>query len=272
MKRISVVMLALFGFVALPPAARAAETLMAAPYPANAPWKNITDKANGEQKLLEWIPADQNENAINDILTEQVFYKLKSADPAMFIGNIITGSTQACDRIRVNGPTRQTENGYPVAYAQIYCGHQKGTTIDVDIFIKAIGGHDAMYVVQREFHRPAASGGVPGVISFAKNQDAQMKAFTAAYAAANDYLVSKVHLCASASCAAQPRNGGGTSIQGLATADQVKAKLGKPSFEDHNPDGRFIYMYDQLNNQVAAYLFDAKGALIRVRTYQRTGQ
>jgi hypothetical protein len=92
------------------------------------------------------------------------------------------------------GPTHQTENGYPVAYAQIYCGHQKGTTIDVDIFLKAMGGHDGMYVVQREFHRPVDSGGAPGVISFAKGQDAQMKAFMGARSAANDYLVKQVKL------------------------------------------------------------------------------
>jgi hypothetical protein len=200
MKRILVAVLALLGFGAMASVAQAAETLMVAPYPANPPWKNITDKANDEQKLLEWIPADQNENAINDILTEQVFYKLKNADPAMLIGSIFKSSAQACDRIRVNGPIRQTESGYPVAYAQIYCGHQKGTTIDVDIFIKAIGGHDAMYVVQREFHRPVAPGGVPGVISFAKNQGAQMRAFMAARTVANDYLVSKTKLCANAGC------------------------------------------------------------------------
>ncbi|HEX3943701.1 MAG TPA: hypothetical protein VHW69_06415 [Rhizomicrobium sp.] len=178
-----------------------AETLVVPPYPANPAWKNITDKANADQKLMEWIPANQSENAIDDILTEQVFFRLKNVDPSLLIGNIFKSSMQACDRIRTNGPTRQMENGYPVAYAQVYCGHQKGTTIDVDIFMKAMSGHDGMYVVQREFHRPADSGGVPGVVSFGKNGDAQMKAFMAAHSAANDYLASKVRLCPSAGCA-----------------------------------------------------------------------
>jgi hypothetical protein len=169
-----------------------AETLVVPPYPANPAWKKITDKANADQKLLEWIPANQSENAINDILTEQVFFRLKNVNPALLIGNIFKNTAQACDRVRTNGPAHQTENGYPVAYAQIYCGHQKGTTIDVDIFLKAMGGHDGMYVVQREFHRPVDSGGVPGVISFAKGQD--VKAFMDARAAANDYLASKVKL------------------------------------------------------------------------------
>ena len=148
----------------------ASETLAVAPYSSNPPWKNITSKTNDEQKLLEWIPADQNENAIKDILTEQVFYKLKNADLSAFIANVFKSSTQACDRVRVNGPTRQTENGYPVAYAQFYCAHQKGTTFDVDFFMKAISGHDALYVMQREFHRPMNPGDAPGVISFGKSR------------------------------------------------------------------------------------------------------
>jgi hypothetical protein len=180
--------------VALVSTSAFAETLVAPPYPSNPPWKNITNKANADQKLMEWIPANQSENAINDILTEQAFYRLKNVDPALLVGNIFKQTAQACDRVRTNGPTRQTENGYPVAYAQIYCGHQKGTTIDVDIFLKAMGGHDGMYVVQREFHRPVDAGGTPGVISFAKGQDAQMKAFMGARTTANDYLVKQVKL------------------------------------------------------------------------------
>lgn len=169
-----------------------AETLVVPAYPANPAWKNITNKANADQKLMEWIPANQNENAIGDILTEQVFFQLKNVDPARLVSNIFQQSAGACDRVRVNGPTRQTENGYPVAYGQVYCGHQKGTSIDVDMFIKAIGGHDGLYVVQREFHRPVDAGGVPGVISFANA--AQMKAFMGARSAANDYLAKQVKL------------------------------------------------------------------------------
>jgi hypothetical protein len=189
MKHIAVALL-----LALAPTSALAEKLVVSPYPATPPWKNITDKANADQKLLEWIPANQSENAIDDILTEQVFFRLKNVDPALLIGNIFKQSAQACDRIRVNGPTRQMENGFPVAYAQVYCGHQKGAAIDVDIFLKAMGGRNAMYVMQREFHRPVDPGGVPGVMSFAKGQDARMKAFMGARNVANDYLVTKVKL------------------------------------------------------------------------------
>lgn len=171
-----------------------AETLSVPPYPSTPAWKNITNKANADQKLMEWIPANQNENAINDIVTEQVFFRLKNADPAILIQNMFNSTAQACDRVRVNGPTRQMENGYRVAYAQIYCGHQKGTAIDVDIFMKTMSGHDGLYVVQREFHRPVDAGGTPGIISFAKGQEAQAKAFMSARAVADGYLAHKVKL------------------------------------------------------------------------------
>ena len=37
-----------------------------------------------------------------------------------------------------------------------------GAAKDVDILVKAISGHDALYVVQREFRRPAQPGATPG--------------------------------------------------------------------------------------------------------------
>lgn len=169
-----------------------AETLVVPPYPAKLAWKNITDKGNERAKIVEWIPADQSENNIRDILTEQVFYTIKNGDPAAMVASIATGAQAACDYLRANGPKRGTENGYPVAYGQIYCSHQKGTAFDVDIFIKAIGGHDALYVVQREFHRPTQENGVAGVVVLQKGEDPA--AFLAAQVTADKYLVSAVKL------------------------------------------------------------------------------
>lgn len=169
-----------------------AETLVVPPYPAKPAWKNITDKGNAQGHVREWIPADQTESNILDILTEQKFYTVKNGDPAAMITNIATGAQSACDHLRVNGPKRGSESGYPIAYGQVYCSHQKGTPFDVTIFIKAIGGHDGLYVVQREFHRPAQENGVAGVVVLPKGEDPG--AFLAAQVAADKYLVSQVKL------------------------------------------------------------------------------
>jgi hypothetical protein len=61
--------------------APAGEHLDIPPYPAAAPWQKVTDKQNGEQLYVEWIPADQKVEAIRDIVTQQAFYRLKGSDP-----------------------------------------------------------------------------------------------------------------------------------------------------------------------------------------------
>ena len=55
-----------------------------------------------------------------------------------------------------------------------------------------------------------------------------------------------------------------------ATADLVKRCLGKPTSEDHNRDGRFVYMYSARGGDLyLAFLFDPAGKLIRMNAYAR---
>ena len=169
-----------------------AETLVMPPCPSSPPWKKITDKGNAQAHLREWIPANQTEANILDILTEQKFFTIKNGDPAAMVARIANGAKGACEGLRANGPKRGNENGYPVAYGQIYCHHQKGTPFDVTIFVKAIGGHDALYVVQREFHRPTQESGVAGVVIMNKFED--VRAMMAEQVAGDKYLASAVKL------------------------------------------------------------------------------
>jgi hypothetical protein len=184
--------------------AKSTEVLIVPPYPSEPHWKEITNKKNNRMELVEWAPVDQTGNskglfvrqsAIRDILTKQIFYDLKDEDPSAFVSKILAGVGKACQRARVNGPKAETENSYPVAYAQAYCGNQKGTSTDVDIFIKAIRGKDALYVVQREFRRPARRGAIPGVTEFSEDQLEELKAFLAAQQIANKFLGEDVQLC-----------------------------------------------------------------------------
>ena len=193
MKRLVVAVIAVF--VASTALAASGEKLVVPAYPAQVAWKKITDKGDAQQHLREWIPSDQSEADIHDILTEQVFYAAKGSAPALLVDSVLNSATQACQRVRVNGPTRQTENGYRVAYAQIYCAHQKGTPLDVDILLKAISGRDAMYVVQREFRRPMEAGGMPGVMAFSQERMPDMKARMAAIDIADKFLATAVQLC-----------------------------------------------------------------------------
>jgi len=169
-----------------------AETLVTPPYASNPPWKNITDKRNSQGHVREWIPATQTESNILDIVTEQKFFTIKNGDPAAMVARIANGAKGSCDSVRANGLKRGTENGYPVAYGQVYCQHQKGTPFDVTIFVKAMVGHQAMYVVQREFQRPTETNGVAGVVVMNKPSDVQ--ALMAGQVAGDKYLASAVKL------------------------------------------------------------------------------
>jgi hypothetical protein len=112
------------------------EQLLVPPYPATAPWKIITNAHDDKRVWIEWIPADQSDADIKDILTEQIFYTLKGRDPNAFVETLLKDAAGACRDTLRNGPKAQTELGYSVAYAQVYCVGNKDK--DVDIFIKAI--------------------------------------------------------------------------------------------------------------------------------------
>lgn len=273
-----------------------AESLLVPSYPGDTPWKQITNAKNNQGQLVEWIPSDQSPDDIKDILTEQVFLQLKSESPAMFLSGFLKRVGDACERARTNGPKEASENGYPIAYAQAYCTNQKGAGKDVDIFVKVIGGNDALYVVQREFRRPARPGATPGVTSFSSDQMGEMTSRLKAQSVANRFLADKVRLCppsmdanqcAGSSLSAEKAPGPGSAspsvassspgptssspfTEGKSTADEIKVALGKPSHEDHNPDGRFVYIYDASSGGMTAYLFDSKGVLIRIRRYAMT--
>jgi hypothetical protein len=56
---------------------------------------------------------------------------------------------------------------------------------------------------------------------------------------------------------------------GVATAEQVKICIGAPHHEDHNPDGRFVYLYHLKNGIIITYLFDKSGILERTNAYKK---
>jgi hypothetical protein len=182
-------------FTALTVAATASaapvEHLVLAPYPGPPAWKLITNKAVGAQFYREQIPANQTVANFTDILTSQNFPQQRGVDPSAYLRNVFQAAAGSCDGLRVNGPKAAQEDGYRVAYAQVYCGQQKGKPFGVTIFFKAISGDDALYSVERDVQVPANPAG--GSLSFA-NQ-AQMAASMKDQTTADSYLVKSVYLC-----------------------------------------------------------------------------
>lgn len=244
-------------------AADSSETLIVPPYPAQTPWKQIMDQRTAAARWMEWIPADQTEKDIRDIITRQDIYALKNQTPSFFIISWFRQLNTACGGLRVNGPTERIQDGNTIAYAQAYCTNQKGAAKDVDIFLKAIGGKDALYVVQKEFRRPAEPGATPGIRSFPGDQMEAVNASLEAHGAASEYL-GQARLCPSSEPCAVPVS---WPVDGKTTQSEVRERLGKPTMENQNPDGRHIDFYEGPDRLFRAYLYGKDNVLIRLSVH-----
>lgn len=246
--------------IAMAADAPSGETLIVPPYPGAAPWKKITDQHNERMTWIEWIPADQSESNITDILTQQNLYGAKRPSPSVFMILWFQNLKTACAGLRINGPVERVENGIAVAYGQAYCSNQKGADKDVDIFLKVIEGKGALYVVQREFRRPTEHG-VPGVRKFSGDDPlAASNAVIAAQATANEYL-GQVHLCPSADPCPAPAS---WPVDGKTPQNEVRDRLGKPWAENQNPDGRHIDFYEGADGLIRAYLYGKDDVLVNL--------
>ena len=172
-------------------AAQAEERLVLEPYPGAA-WHEVINQANGPRFIRQQVPADQTLQNFNDSLTAQSFPGQQGA-AADVIGVIFNQFSQVCDMVETVGPKVSAEQGREVAYGQLFCGQQKGTTYGVHMFIKVIRGNEAFYVVNRDFRTPPSDH--PGAPSFAKGQEKQALALLQAEAEASRYLTERVYLC-----------------------------------------------------------------------------
>jgi hypothetical protein len=173
--------------------AGAKEELVSLNYPGDTPWHEVTNKTSDGAWLREQIPANQQIDSYKDILTSQAFPNQRNESPSSFLKSLFSNAQKSCENVRINGPKEQVDGGYKVAYAQIYCSKQNGAEFGVNMFFKAIGGSDALYVVQREFRVPPTA--TAGITSFDAGQMQQMVALMKAQSVANTYLVDSVYVC-----------------------------------------------------------------------------
>lgn len=61
----------------------------------------------------------------------------------------------------------------------------------------------------------------------------------------------------------------GEYVAGESTSALVLRCVGKPHHEDHNPDGRFTYLYNLDQSVTVVFLFDSQSKLIRYRGYKQ---
>ena len=62
-------------------------------------------------------------------------------------------------------------------------------------------------------------------------------------------------------------------VAGEATAEFVRSCMGKPIYEDHNPDGRFVYVYkSKEDTSRLTFLFDSSQKLLKVNGWKPAKQ
>jgi hypothetical protein len=251
------------------------ERLVVLPYPASPAWHQV---ASANPKTSIWLPAGvERPGEGNDLLSAQTFREGVNIPVEKFARDFAPSSAGACTKIDAKEPRLTTENGFPVAYVRFHCANFHNESIDVDCFMKVIGGKDAIYVVQRIFRSPAVADAVVDLAALSPDQKI-----------ADDFLVQGVRLCgptdgdgicapaaALAPAAAEPPPDPDSLppfINGKSTVDDVVDKFGRPDQEGHlmGPDGPFNYTYIRDGgNLIVVFLFGKDRVLIRVRAYQK---
>ncbi|HEY1630326.1 MAG TPA: hypothetical protein VGF56_03380 [Rhizomicrobium sp.] len=134
------------------PATAAHETILLPPYPGDVPWQEIK-RPPGAPRL--WAPAGENPNDLQNTFVISLY---GGDDGKLDIKTYATGLMQSiharCESARVIGPRTGTENGFPVAHAEIYCVNAVDSAHDFDAFIKAVRGDSAIWLFVRQFSRP----------------------------------------------------------------------------------------------------------------------
>lgn len=83
-----------------------------------------------------------------------------------------------------------------------------------------------------------------------------------------DFQIKKMNQQSSALPADCPKKIGDYKA-GEATSQQIRSCLGSPLNENHNPDGRFLYLYEVKSNITVGFLFDSSGKLISTQGYKK---
>lgn len=183
-------LLAALAFLLAPGFAMAAETLVLAPYPSQAPWREApaTDPAVRTFTATGRPPAPGD-----DVLTARTFPGKTAADARPVLLTVLEGLDRRCNGLSVNGPTPRTENGHQVLYVQAYCGRVSGQAFGVQLHIKLLVGEEGLYLVQREVRVPGSD--TPGILSFEPDQKDEAAALMKSVSETNAYLVEGVFLC-----------------------------------------------------------------------------
>jgi hypothetical protein len=104
--------------------------------------------SQGALTQAEYVPVRENVNDWSTMITVQIFHNLGRRDPDAFAANLGAQWTGACPTATAVPVTKGVENGYPISVWSYECPRNPQTRKPENMWLKAIGGADALYAVQ----------------------------------------------------------------------------------------------------------------------------
>jgi hypothetical protein len=108
-------------------------------------------QSNGREDMAEYVPTGESVNDWSRMVTVQIFHGLANADTEAFAGKLETGWKSACPGGNAKKIKTGAENGYPFSLWVFNCALNPETNKPETMFLKAIGGGDALYSAQYAF-------------------------------------------------------------------------------------------------------------------------
>jgi hypothetical protein len=130
--------------------------------PANATLENLMvvkpqgykidfQKADESSWITEMVPSNESVNKWTEMVTTQVFYKLKGLLPTKVRDQMIKAWVAGCPGATTTLVADKMEHGYPVAVWIQTCPKVQATGEPEIAYVKALLGNDRAYMVQKAF-------------------------------------------------------------------------------------------------------------------------
>jgi len=123
---------------------------------------------DGGMETSEFVPDGEKAGDWSRMITRQVFQGLGEADPDMLPKAMKTRWTKACPDGEGQKLTSARENGYPVSIWMFTCPMKADAERPETMWLKAISGEDAHYIVQYAHRRPVTDQMVVATMVFLK--------------------------------------------------------------------------------------------------------
>ncbi|MEO7224322.1 MAG: hypothetical protein ABIY37_17780 [Devosia sp.] len=109
----------------------------------------------GGMEMMEFIPAEESVENWSSMITIQVFHGMKNADGDAFASDVAQMWQGGCKDSSTERVEAGTVNGYAAALWHYWCPLNTQTGLPEEMWLEAIRGTDALYVVQYAYRAAA---------------------------------------------------------------------------------------------------------------------